>query len=136
MNIHHKKILTIFLGLIAVSQVASASSCDGAKTQVDLSQCAAQEFHREASRLEGIYNSYLSRLTGTQQTRFAEAQAAWRKYMDLTCDFESSAVLGGSAHQVVLASCLSSMTHERLLNIQALIQCPGGDLKCPQLERK
>ena len=136
MKIDCKKILTMFLGLIAASQVARASNCDGARTQTDLNQCAAQEFHLEAARLDDTYNSYLSRLTDDQQIRFAEAHATWRKFMDLSCDFESSAVLGGSAHQLVLASCLTSMTQERILSIQALLRCPEGALNCPQPRRK
>ena len=136
MKIHHKKVLTMLLGLIVVSQVASASNCDDAKTQADLNQCAVQEHHREAARLDHVYHSYLSGLTDGQQSRFAEAQAAWRKYMDLACDFESSAVLGGSAQQLVLASCLTSMARARRLTIEALLQCPEGALNCPQLTRK
>ena len=133
MTSHHRALMTLILSLILTTNVAHASGCSTAKTQVDLNECAVQELHREASQLDDAYNSYLSRLTlDNQQTRFAATQSAWRKYVDLACDFEASAALGGSAQQWVLASCLISMTKERRQIIEGLLRCPEGALNCPK----
>ena len=124
------------LSLLMASQSINASDCNNTKTQTELSQCTALEFEREAARFDETYNGYLSKLTEQQRIRFANTQHAWREYRDLACDFESSAVLGGSAHQTVLAICLTGMSHARRLEIEALLRCPEGALNCPASTRR
>jgi uncharacterized protein YecT (DUF1311 family) len=112
-----------------------AANCNGSQTS-DVTQCASEDFHKIDTQLNKAYNRYRARLSESQKKQLKEAQLAWIRFRDLSCDFESSGVEGGSAYPMIRDHCLVTKTGIRLREIQALEKCEEGDLSCPALKTK
>jgi uncharacterized protein YecT (DUF1311 family) len=121
----------IIVVLLYISAHAAAANCTDPKSQLEMTTCAGQEYASQDKKLNVGYSQYRSRLSKSQQNQLKDAQVAWIRYRDLSCDFESSAVEGGSAHQMVRYGCLTEKTAARLREITKLMECKEGDLSCP-----
>jgi uncharacterized protein YecT (DUF1311 family) len=128
------------IGLLgAFGSVARAQGDDGcaeARTQVDMNACAAIAFRRVDGELNRRYADYRAQLVPDQRRQLRDAQAAWVRYRDLVCRFESSGVEGGSLQPFILNQCLAARTKARLGEIEALAACEEGDLSCPAASPK
>jgi len=96
----------IFLSLVALPDHAFAA-CRG-NTQMELNQCAANDY-RAADR---DLNAYYSKLEKTKE--LVAAERAWIAYRDAECAYQAKAVEGGSMAPMVHASCLTELTKQRL----------------------
>ena len=128
------------IGLLAmrvgVAGADASGDCAEARTQVDMNACAATAFRWVDTELNRRFADYRARLTPDQGRQLRDAQAAWVRYRDLACRFESSGVEGGSVHPFVLHQCLAARTKSRLGELEALAVCEEGDLACPALTPK
>lgn len=116
---------------LLVPRAAASQECGDRPTQAEMNRCAAAEFARVDAALTKAYDEYRSRLNEDQERRLGDAQRAWRRFRDLWCGFESSAVVGGSAHPFVRHSCLAEVTRARLRQLSVAAVCEEGDLSCP-----
>jgi uncharacterized protein YecT (DUF1311 family) len=114
-----------------ISAHAVAAKCTDPKSQMEMTTCAGQEYASQDKKLNAAYSQYRGRFSESQKNKLKDVQVAWIKYRDLSCDFESSAVEGGSAHQMVRYGCLTEKTAARLREITKLMECKEGDLSCP-----
>lgn len=121
----------IWLPLVFIGTPALAENCKDPVSQSAMTQCAGEAFKKADLQLNKAYNAYRARLNASQQAKLKAAQLAWIKFRDLSCDFESSGVEGGSAYAMVRAGCFTSKTEARLKEIQKLSACEEGDLSCP-----
>ncbi|TWI67753.1 uncharacterized protein YecT (DUF1311 family) [Pseudoduganella lurida] len=110
---------------------AQATSCDAATTQRDMNACAGTSFKDQDKKLNAVYNGYRARLDANQKKLLKDAQVAWLKFRDLSCEFQASGVEGGSVQPMIVSECLAAMTAERVKQLQALDSCKEGDLSCP-----
>jgi hypothetical protein len=69
-------------------------------------------------------------LDETREKSLANAQNAWIKYRDLSCDFETSGAREGSVFQMVLSLCLTEKTRSRIEEIKKQRICEEGDVSC------
>lgn len=120
-----------FLSTLIFSNSALALNCQNAETQSDMNKCFSMELDRETKKINKIYNDYMKRLNPSQQQQLKEIQFSWIKFKDLDCKFESSGVEGGSAHSMILSSCLTRKTRERIKELESFASCTEGDLSCP-----
>ncbi len=58
-------------------------------------------------------------------------QRAWVAFRDAECDFQTSAVAGGSAAPMIHAMCLDSQTKRRIEDFKTYLNCEEGDMSCP-----
>ena len=123
------------LAVLLASGAAHAADCTSSQTAA-MTACAADEFKKADAQLNQSYNDYRARLSPVQKGQLKDAQLAWVKFRDLTCDFESSGVEGGSAYPMIRFYCLAEKTGVRLKEIQALKNCEEGDLSCPMPKTK
>lgn len=93
-----------------------AATCDNPATQLQMSQCAAQELTEANKSLNKAYAELRGRLSDAQKVKLRKAQAAWIKFRDLDCAFESSAAEEGSAHGLVMQNCLIKKPKAGLAN--------------------
>ena len=121
---------TLFLMTVSISATAIAQ-CQISKNQTDLNECMAAELAREDEKLNGAFREYTLSLSADQVRRFEESHRAWRRFMELSCDFESSGVTGGSLQPAILANCRTRLTRERLGDIDFLRSCASGSHNCP-----
>lgn len=112
-----------------------SKDCGDLTTQYDMNQCALKEYQIADRELNRLYNAYRARLNDSQKREIRDIQRTWAKFRDLSCEFESSSVQGGSAYPFVFQSCLTLMTHERIVQLESLANCEEGDLACPAPKR-
>ncbi|MCW5576311.1 MAG: DUF1311 domain-containing protein [Burkholderiales bacterium] len=131
MELHKALLVGSFLSSLFISSSALALNCQDPKTQIDMNRCASSDLDRETKKINKTYNEFRTKLNPAQNQRFKEVQLAWIKFKDLACQFKASGVKGGSAHPMVLASCLAEKTRQRNKELEALNSCQEGDLSCP-----
>ena len=123
----------ILCAIFLMTEFASATAftnCQSSQNQVDLGECMESEFVRTDEALNDIYREYSLSLSDEQGRQFAETQHAWRKFMELSCDFESSGMVGGSLQTTIQANCRSRLTRERIEDIEFLGRCAIGSHNC------
>lgn len=119
------------LVLLSLSNLVFAVDCRDPQTQIDMNQCAAQDYARADSLLNKNYQVYRTRLDSKQQQQLKTVQMAWLKYRELHCAFVASSVSGGSTYSMILNNCLTEKTNLRAKELEAGYTCPEGDLSCP-----
>jgi uncharacterized protein YecT (DUF1311 family) len=129
-------VLTVALLVSACARAEPPASavidCSQAETQLELNRCAADARLEAEARLQAAVDATLMRLQPNAAGRFHAAQQAWEAYRDAHCAFVASGVEGGSAEPMVAADCLRDMALARQHRIEALADCPEGDLACPR----
>ncbi|MDR1662082.1 MAG: lysozyme inhibitor LprI family protein [Azoarcus sp.] len=95
-----------------------------------MNRCHAAEYKTADRTLNDVYVSYRATLNEIQKKSLSNAQFAWIKYRDLSCDFETLNARGGSMFQMVLSMCLTEKTHSRIKEIEKLNTCNEGDVSC------
>ncbi|WP_447755134.1 lysozyme inhibitor LprI family protein [Pseudomonas nicosulfuronedens] len=126
------KLLLLPLGLLAISFFAQAADdCADAQTQGAINACTGAAYKASDKRLNDLYGQYRQRLDAGQKQALTAAQKAWLSYRDLSCQFETSSVGGGSGFQMAYSNCLETMTDNRIKELQVLSDCQEGDFNCP-----
>jgi uncharacterized protein YecT (DUF1311 family) len=123
----------VLLGAVRASDAAHAQDCEAPPTQADINRCARQALHTADARMEAAYRALSASLSpGPLREALRRAQRAWRGWRTAACDYEASAVAGGSAAPMVRAACEARMGIERAAQLERLARCPEGDLGCPR----
>lgn len=112
--------------------LANEDPCPNARTQSELNACTAQAYQTADKALNNVYRSYRANLGKETQAGLRKAQRAWIAFRDAECEFQASAVEGGSAQPMVRNGCLAALTRERTEVLKAKTECPEGDLACPR----
>lgn len=120
--------------LLGTTAVAHAADCGEFHTQSQMNQCASRAYQKADAELNAQYNAYRAQLDETQKRDIKQIQLAWIKYRDLSCAFEASGVQGGSVYPLIMSTCLTDMTQERLQQLKRLANCEEGDLSCPAVK--
>lgn len=103
-----------------------------AQSQSALDASAADAARRADQALNAQYTATMNQLSSGSRTLLRNAQRSWIPFRDRQCDFESSAVRGGSAYPMVRSQCIARLSEQRTHELRRLAQCPEGDLACPR----
>ena len=142
-NFLTKTALAMILGSVlaatsVMAQTANATAavdCKAPATQRQMNDCAYEDFlAANAGYAEGN-KSVSNKLSGKQASLFKRSQKAWIAYRTAACDFESSAVEGGSAQGMVKWQCAARMTRARVAEMTKMGNCPEGDLSCVRFKK-
>ena len=123
------------LPVISHSQ-ESAINCKNATTQREINICAQREAQTADKKLNNTYQILQRRLAqdlrqgGTAQINYAKqryqklinAQNAWIKFRDTSCEYERSAYEGGSIAPTIYYGCITKSTARRTADLQEYIQ--------------
>jgi uncharacterized protein YecT (DUF1311 family) len=124
-NFHSKTVAcALFLIFGAASSVqAQAADCDDAMTQMEMNDCAAEEFAAADADLNAAYQEARAAMQQIDRNldasqRGAEsalraAQRAWISFRDAACAAEGFQMRGGSAEPLVIYGCLSRLSEQR-----------------------
>lgn len=126
--------LVALLAVAAVAGAARADDCDNAQaSQADLNECYGKAFKASDAELNKLYKEITARLKDDPDATklLVATQRAWVAFRDAECDFQSSAVAGGSALPMVHAICLDGLTTRRVEDFKAYLNCEEGDMSCP-----
>ena len=104
--------------------------CASASTQAALNECAYESFLAASVAMGPQLRQIESALTPPKRTAWRNVQKAWMTFRTQSCQFESSAVQGGSAGPMVQWQCAARMTRERTAALARLASCPEGDITC------
>ncbi len=112
------------------SVAATPDPCASASTQAALNACAYESFLAASAAMGPQLRQIESALTPSRRTAWRNVQKAWLTFRTQSCQFESSALQGGSAGPMVQWQCAARMTRERTVALARLSSCPEGDIAC------
>lgn len=131
--------LAVFLlarapALAAQANAPSAADCVAPATQKLMGDCAYEDFLAATASYADSNRQYSSQLSTAQRDLFRRSQKAWLAYRTAECEFESSAVQGGSAKSMVRWQCASRMTRAWVVEMVDRGNCKEGDISCIRLK--
>jgi uncharacterized protein YecT (DUF1311 family) len=94
------------------AQDSTKTVCDTAETTVAMRQCASRDLESVRRELD----QYLAeaRRVAANRAVVDSSQVAWQRYRDLACRAAAAEYEGGSMQPVVVLSCLTDLTRERI----------------------
>ncbi|MBQ4774598.1 lysozyme inhibitor LprI family protein [Pectobacterium versatile] len=126
-----KKLAIALFALQPITQ-AAALDCNNANTQLDMNQCAVQEYKKVDGELNQLYQDVVKRVVIEEHKALLKsAQRKWIAYRDADCEFQTFPTTGGSVHGMVYSQCLTEKTAERVKEFKTMLRCEEGDLSCP-----
>ncbi|MBG0753201.1 lysozyme inhibitor LprI family protein [Pectobacterium aroidearum] len=126
-----KKFAIALFALLPLTQ-AEAADCGNASTQLEMSQCAADEYKKVDDELNRLYQDVAKRLVIEEHKPLLKsAQRKWIAYRDADCEFQTFPTTGGSIHGMLYSQCLTQKTAERVEELKSMLRCKEGDLSCP-----
>jgi len=121
-------------GLAGAAPPALAVDCIKATTQVELTQCAEQEFHKADTALNAAYRELLRKHPGDEgfASRARDTQRAWVAYRDSDCRLRVGAPGSrGSSESMMILGCQQALTEERTRDLNGMVNCRADDPMCP-----
>jgi uncharacterized protein YecT (DUF1311 family) len=137
------KIVTVSLGIIialsnltvpshAQDRPVPPSDCNKAITQTEMNLCAQNRAESADKRLNNTYqilqrrlaidlrqgNTAQINLAKTRYQKLINAQNAWIKFRDTTCEYERSNFDGGSIAPMIYHDCVAKITDRRTADLQ------------------
>jgi len=100
----------------AQAQKAAKLPCEKrARTQNELNQCARSAFEKADAEMNRVYQHLISVTARgeSHQQKLKEAQQAWLKYRDATCESEAAINAEGTIYTTAYNYCLAQVTTER-----------------------
>ncbi|ATA24195.1 hypothetical protein BIY26_00990 [Brenneria goodwinii] len=125
-----KKAIIALLAILPTFQTL-ALDCDNAQTQLDMNQCANEEYKKADSELNTLYQDVLKRTSDEQTNLLKSAQNKWIEYRDSDCKFQTFQSKEGSIYPMVYAHCLANKTADRINEFKSMLNCEEGDMSCP-----
>lgn len=123
---------TLLALAFATPATAQVEDCMEASTQLDLNDCAAQDFQTQDADLNDAYASAKDILQGVDADlapkdqgaakALQEAQRAWITFRDAGCKAEAYLYEGGSIRPMIYSSCLARVTAARAQDLWKLAE--------------
>ena len=106
--------------------------CNNAMTQVDMNQCAAEDYRKADATMNAQWAETRAAMLAWDKAtppsddngaakRLLASQRAWLAFRDATCDVEGYSVEGGSMQPLVISSCLAALTTRRTEELKSLV---------------
>lgn len=108
--------LSALLGM-GLASTALALDCAQTLNQRELNQCAHQAFEAADRSLNQAYRTHRATLDAPRRAQLTQAQRAWLKFRDLSCQYEADFYAGGSMAPMVYSGCLTNQTQKRLKDL-------------------
>lgn len=131
----HFRLAILALGL-ATPALAQELDCSNPVTQLDMNQCAYQDWQAADAELNQAYKAAMAMLKEWDEyleegdipaaDALRDAQRAWITFRDKACEAEGYAMRGGSAEPLLVNGCLARLTQERTAQLQELVEGYGG----------
>ena len=101
---------------------AQPSACmDQARTQMEMTGCAADELGRADSVLNAVYAQVVAQVDSVQLPLVRAAQRAWIPLRDADCALDAAEFQGGSIRPMIEMMCLSRETRRRTAFLRRLL---------------
>jgi uncharacterized protein YecT (DUF1311 family) len=115
----------------ATAATAQDIDCANAVTQMDMNQCAYDDWNAADANLNQAYGQVMrllkqwdadlpaDELGGADALR--DAQRAWITFRDKACEAEGYAMKGGSAEPLLVYGCMLQLTNERTAHLTSML---------------
>ena len=117
---------------LAAPAFAQEIDCANAMAQMDLNQCAYDDWNEADADLNLAYGQVMRLLKqwdadlpeGEQGGAAAlkDAQRAWITFRDKACEAEGYAMKGGSAEPLLVYGCMRLLTEERTAHLTSMLE--------------
>lgn len=125
-----KKMIIASVFLFTTTQ-ANAIDCSNAQTQLEMNQCAYEDYKKSDKELNMTYQQVLKLISGEQKNLLQSAQKKWISYRDADCKFQTYKSSDGTVNRMNKSMCLQSKTEQRTKELKGMLNCPEGDISCP-----
>jgi uncharacterized protein YecT (DUF1311 family) len=129
-----KTLLALSAAVVLVAGSAQADekiNCkSGDLNQMQLDQCAGQDFTKSDGKLNAIYKDLMSRYDAANGALLKDAQRKWLAFRDSECSFETNGTVGGTINPMMDTMCRTRMTDARVKELNAQLHCQEGDMSC------
>ena len=128
--------------ILALGSPAHAQNwdCDDADNlpQQGMNYCADADYRAAYDELNAVYKKVRGILRDTayddlrndgktEAEALRDAQLAWIKYRDLSCQMEGIHFRGGSMESLLVSSCLERLTRQRTQDLWLLVETGAGE---------
>lgn len=129
MDANMRSIAAIVILALAGSARAMGAECDGSGNQTELNACAAREYAASDVLLNQTYRKVTADLGLHPQIKrdaglLTTAQRAWLTFRDAHCVLVGNAYDGGSVQPLVVNTCLTEITLQRVKQLETILGGP------------
>ena len=130
------RLLALCSCLFGATATAQEIDCANAMAQMELNQCAYQDWEAADANLNAAYKTAMALMKewdagmpagekgGAEALK--EAQRAWITFRDKACEAEGYAMKGGSAEPLLVYGCMRVLTEERTSHLTGLVDSYGN----------
>lgn len=128
-----RSLIGLALLLAAMSQAPAQEKldCDNAVTQLDMTQCAYQDWQSADAELNTLYKAAMDKMHAMDADlpdelkgavgALRDAQRAWIPYRDKACESYGFLARGGSMEPMLVNGCRADLTRSRIEKLQDLM---------------
>ncbi len=114
-----------------VAQADDKINCkSGDLNQMQLDQCAGQDFTAADAKLNALYKMMMSKYDAANSALLKSSERAWIAYRDAQCDFATNGTAGGTINPMMDTICRTDKTNARIKELNAQLHCAEGNLDC------
>ncbi|MEM9634719.1 MAG: lysozyme inhibitor LprI family protein [Pseudomonadota bacterium] len=128
--------LLLFGTATGLANAQQALNCDNAATQMEMTQCAYQDWQAADAELNAVYKSSMANMR-TMDSDLSEhlkgaaealqdAQRAWIPYRDKACQSYGFLARGGTMEPMLVNVCLTQLTQQRVKELKELAEGLGN----------
>lgn len=100
--------------------------CSQVATQIEMNQCAADNYRVADQALNQVYQDVLQNLDNAAKAQLSTAEERWLVFRDAHCTFESDRFQGGSIAPLIQASCMEQVTDNRIAELKQTVKAEGS----------
>ena len=125
----------IFLISFVYSHATQADCTDSSRSTEEINVCQYSLAKNLEYKLKKLEKKIIFNFDSEQQSRFEQAQTAWRKMVAVDCEIESAFYEGAPIYTAIVSQCLQKHYLSRIEQIKNYI-CPDHSLNtsCKQSE--
>jgi uncharacterized protein YecT (DUF1311 family) len=96
--------------------------CDRASTTVEINYCLGKSYEAADRDLNSLWKRLWREMDEQEKKKYLEAQRAWLKYRDATCEAETFLSIDGTGYGGFLSGCLDRVTRARIEELKLQFQ--------------
>ncbi len=120
------KWMVAFLLIITPALADDALNCEIAQSQMEMTQCAAQDFEKSDKELNAIWPKIKSTAEGYDKdagkTEYVDSllasQRAWLAFLESECNWQAMEMHGGTGEPMLYYGCKARLTEQRIKQLQ------------------
>lgn len=110
--------------MMPLPSLAQQLDCRNAQTTVEMNRCASSNYQEADQRLNQTYRRVIRSVSGEQREILIDAQLAWIKFRDSSCEFAYFGNRGGSIYPSAITNCRTSVTNARTADFDRYLSRP------------